>query len=264
MKNILSQEELNKLTELCEMFEIENYTVNSDGSIDVNGSVNLDEYNGLHWIPIKFNKVSGDFNCNASDLTTLKNAPRIVGGEFNVGYNNIESLEFSPEYIGGTFFISDNKLRTLEFLPQKLNNLNLNRNKLKSLENLGEINGYLSVDYNKLKSLKGCPRTIGSDFHCTGNKLTSLEFMPQVIPGKFVCEDNRLTTLIDCASNINGDVYLRLNNFPSEFDEIERGLSADEMGVFIKYQNQLDVWTESGLNMVAARELVNDIKEGLR
>ncbi len=265
MKNILNHEELNKIKELCEFFEIQNYTINSDGSVDVNGDVILSEYDGLHWIPIKFNKVSGDFRCNASELTTLKNAPREVGGDFEVGFNDITSLENSPIYVGGTYYVGNNSITSLEHLPKKLHDFNANHNKLRSLEHMpSEITGYFSVDHNKLKTLEHCPSIIGSDFHCTDNKLTSLKFIPKHIPGKLVCEDNRLTSFIDGPTFVGGDVYLERNNFPIEFvGDVVRELTPEELGVFLKYQTHLDIWT-NGFDLKAALELVDDIKGGLR
>jgi hypothetical protein len=94
---------------ICEKYGIENYTINDDGSIDVDGDVNLWGL-GLTELPLTFNKVSGDFTCGCNYLTTLKGGPRWVGGFFICSYNNLTSLEFSPDYVGDWFDCFNNDL----------------------------------------------------------------------------------------------------------------------------------------------------------
>ena len=52
---------------ICKKYGITNYTINQDGSIDVNGSVNLSREN-LTKLPLKFNRVSGYFDCSNNQL----------------------------------------------------------------------------------------------------------------------------------------------------------------------------------------------------
>ena len=94
---------------ICEQYNINNYTINGDGSIDVAGDVNL-WGKGLTELPLTFNKVSGDFHCGRNKLTSLKGCPRWVGGYFYCTNNNLTSLEFSPDYVGGFFNCSGNHL----------------------------------------------------------------------------------------------------------------------------------------------------------
>ena len=94
---------------ICEKYNITNYTINGDGSIDVNGNVYL--YNKeLTELPLTFNKVSGYFNCSHNQLTSLKGCPRWVGGWFTCYRNKLTSLEFSPEYVGSNFYCYNNDL----------------------------------------------------------------------------------------------------------------------------------------------------------
>jgi hypothetical protein len=94
---------------ICKKYNIENYTINDDGSIDVNGDVFLYNCN-ITELPLRFNKVSGDFDCSWNRLTSLKGGPRWVGGSFSCQYNQLPSLEFSPDYVDGWFDCSDNLL----------------------------------------------------------------------------------------------------------------------------------------------------------
>ena len=94
---------------ICEKYNIINYTINPDGSIDVNGNVYLDNKK-LTELPLTFNKVTGWFECSNNRLTTLKGCPRWVGGSFTCYNNRLTSLEFSPDYVGGYFNCDDNYL----------------------------------------------------------------------------------------------------------------------------------------------------------
>jgi hypothetical protein len=94
---------------ICEKYGITNYTINSDGSIDVDGNVYL-SFNDLTELPLSFNKVTGWFDCSRNKLTSLKGCPRWIGRYFSCGYNDLTSLEFSPDYVGGSFWCSNNQL----------------------------------------------------------------------------------------------------------------------------------------------------------
>jgi hypothetical protein len=94
---------------ICEKYNITNYTVNDDGSIDVNDNVYLWGLD-LAELPLTFNKVRGSFDCVSNRLTTLKGSPKWVGGRFHCYKNQLTSLEFSPDYVAGGFNCKSNKL----------------------------------------------------------------------------------------------------------------------------------------------------------
>ena len=97
------------ISSICKQYGITNYTVNPDGSIDVDGNVNLWDKK-LTELPLTFNKVTGSFDCSYNKLTTLKGCPRWVGDWFGCGLNKLNSLEFSPDYVGGWFNCEYNDL----------------------------------------------------------------------------------------------------------------------------------------------------------
>jgi hypothetical protein len=73
--------------EFCKKY-LDNYTINSDDTIDVDGDVNLDNKLGnIEKLPVKFGKVSGYFSCYGNELTTLEGCPKYVGGDFNCDNN---------------------------------------------------------------------------------------------------------------------------------------------------------------------------------
>tara|TARA_R110002167_G_scaffold263644_2_gene470422 strand:- start:1675 stop:2262 length:588 start_codon:yes stop_codon:yes gene_type:complete len=133
------------IEEICEKYNIRNYIINDDGSIDVNECVYLDDY-GLNKFPLKFNKVYGDFDCRGNNLTTLEGGPKWVAGYFYCHKNKLTSLEHSPEYVGTRFNCSSNMLIDLKYCPNSIGeNLFCSRNNITSLEYYPEnIGGYIN------------------------------------------------------------------------------------------------------------------------
>jgi len=77
---------------VCKRYRIENYTINDDLSIDVDGDVSLTS-NGLEYLPVRFNYVSGSFYCYKNELKSLKGSPQTVGGHFYCHSNKLKTLE---------------------------------------------------------------------------------------------------------------------------------------------------------------------------
>jgi hypothetical protein len=140
-----------EIKDLCDDFEIENYHINDDGSVDVNGDVDLTwgELGNLKKLPLAFNVVTGGFNCADNKLTTLERCPKEVD-YISFMDNKLTSLEHSPKKVKTEFIIGYNTLLT-------------------SLEGLEDtyIGGELSIDFcENLYSLKGFPKRVGS-FVCS-------------------------------------------------------------------------------------------------
>lgn len=93
--------------EICKKYNIKNYTINDDKSIDVNGNVDL---NGkkLTKLPLKFNKLSGYFDCSYNQLTSLEGSPKSVSGDFGCNNNQIKDFNGFPEYFENDLYIWDN------------------------------------------------------------------------------------------------------------------------------------------------------------
>jgi hypothetical protein len=161
--------------EVCEKYEIENYIINDDLSIDVDGAVDL--YNKkLEYLPLKFNYVDGNFNCARNKLKTLEGSPKTISGYFYCYFNELKSLEGCPQTVSGSFYCSNNKLVSLEGSPQT-------------------VNGNFDCGYNELKTLEGSPQTVSGNFSCYGNELVSLEGGLQTVGGYFDCSFNKLKDL---------------------------------------------------------------------
>ena len=155
MKYLKLFENFEDIDSICQKFGIENYTINSDGSIDVGGDVDLID-KGLTKLPLKFRNVSGDFICHSNELTSLEGAPQSVGGGFYCYYNELTSLEGAPQSVGDDFDCSSNKLTSLEGAPQSVG---------------------------------------GDYFDCSNNQLTTLEGSPQSVTGYFNCDHNPVESI---------------------------------------------------------------------
>ena len=101
---------------ICQKYNIKNYIINEDGSIDVDGDVDLSNRKLIE-LPLKFRNVNGNFYCSGNKLTSLEGAPSSVGGDFNCSSNELTSLEGGPSSVGGDFICHNNQLITLEGFP---------------------------------------------------------------------------------------------------------------------------------------------------
>jgi len=121
---------VDNIHKICKEYGIKNYTVNTDGSIDVDGDVSLFGI-GLTKLPLKFNHVSGYFNCIFNNLTTLEGGPQSVGGHFYCRNNNLTTLEGCPKSVGGDFYCSYNPIHNqLGFIDYKSYIKQINRDKI--------------------------------------------------------------------------------------------------------------------------------------
>ena len=144
-----------EVIEVCEKYDIRKYTINDDLSIDVNGGVFL-RNKKLEYLPLRFNYVSGSFNCS---------------------YNRkLRSLKGSPKTVGGHFYCHSNKLKTLEGCPQT-------------------VDGFFDCSHNELKTLEGSPQTVGGNFYCGDNELRDLEHFPEV-SGNIRIVENTVNLLV--------------------------------------------------------------------
>ena len=94
----------------CEEMEIENYTINSKGEIDVKGNVNLGKMN-FKELPYKFGTVTGSFDVSSNkNLTSLKNCPYYVQKNFYCDQcPQLDSLEGYPKQVMYDFYCFDCK-----------------------------------------------------------------------------------------------------------------------------------------------------------
>jgi hypothetical protein len=127
----VNEEEIHSV---CDKYDIKNYTINTDGTIDVDGNIDLNN-KGLTKLPLKFNRVTGFFYCDNNQLTSLEGAPVSVGN-FYCHNNKLTSLEGAPQSVRN-FVCYDNQLTSLEGAPQSVgSDFYCHNNKLTNLNGL--------------------------------------------------------------------------------------------------------------------------------
>lgn len=124
LKKFRMYESNQTIEDLCQKFGIENYTINSDGTISVNSGVmlmktagdtiNFNDEDFSEKLPLKFKSVNGSFIIANNGLTTLEGCPEIVGDNFLCNANELESLVGGPKKVMGNYDCSFNKLESLD------------------------------------------------------------------------------------------------------------------------------------------------------
>ena len=102
---------------ICNEYDITNYTINDDGTVDVDGNVDL--FNkGLTELPFKFGKVSGNFNCDQNQLTSLEGSPNWVGKYFSCAHNLLTTLEGGPKVVIKNYYCECNEIFNFKGFPE--------------------------------------------------------------------------------------------------------------------------------------------------
>ena len=227
-----------KIKYLCKKYDIKNYTINEDGTIDVDGdvypcrSVRISE-KGLTELPLKFGKVGGDFYCSINKLVSLEGAPREVGGDFSCSINQLVSLEGSPEKVGGNFGCNGNQLTSLVGSPEK-------------------VGGNFGCNGNQLTSLVGSPNKVDGNFYCKNNNLTSLDGISKYISKQIHCENNHLRDVKGVKDGWRGGFTVKGN----PVHEIFKLFPEDRWDEVIEYLNEYDVIRDGKVVILQALELV--------
>ena len=122
IKDILFEKVLTKPEEIKNWLDkmgIKKYTINPNGTVDVNGNVDLKNKKLTH-IPIQFNTVWGSFYCYNNSLISLQGGPKEVGGDFWCNNNQLTTLQGGPREVGGSFWCFNNSLTTLQGCPKEV------------------------------------------------------------------------------------------------------------------------------------------------
>jgi len=143
MKYLKLFESFEDIDEICKQYDIKNYTINSDETIDVNREVDLG-YSDFHFpkfykltkLPLKFNKINGDFDCDDNKLTSLEGSPVEVNGNFLCHNNKLTFFQFAPKIIRGDFICTDNNIKTFEYFPSFVKYFNCIGNPIWKIWNL--------------------------------------------------------------------------------------------------------------------------------
>lgn len=102
----------------CLKYRIKNYSINDDGSIDVNGNVRFPINRKMRKLPLRFKNVSHSFYCNNLGLKTLEGCPEKVFGVFSCAENNLTSLKGCPKTVGSFFECYNNDIYSFEGISE--------------------------------------------------------------------------------------------------------------------------------------------------
>ena len=108
----------------CEEFNIKNYYINEDYSINVYQNVVLDNFIGDE-LPIKFNKVIGYFSCNKSNIKSFKNFPNLIELSFYFQSNTIENFHGFPKTVKGRTVLWGSTIKSLDGYNGSIKRLNI-------------------------------------------------------------------------------------------------------------------------------------------
>ena len=207
-----------EVIQVCEKYEIENYTINDDLSIGVDGSVYL-EKKKLEYLPLKFNYVSGNFYCHHNKLKSLEGSPQTVEGDFKCSSNGLKSLESCPQTVGGRFNCYFNELVSLEGSPQT-------------------VDGDFDCSYNELETLEGGSQTVNGNFDCYSNELKDLEHFPEV--NGTIDMGANLVNLLVYTFIENADIFMIEDFIDYEIVRNRDTVMLDRLKTFIR-DNNLDM-----------------------
>lgn len=213
MSNLLKKKSL--IVDWLEKYKIKKYELcqHIDYGFVVNVEESVDLYNQqLDALRVKFNKVSGYFNCARNNLLSLEGSPEEVGCLFNCSDNQLSSLQYSPQKVGGVFDCSNNKISSLKHCSVEVDSFYCSYNELTSLEYCpSKINSGIICSHNYLKNLKGCPNIELTHLIADNNSLTSLEGCPSVVRGNALFFNNSITSIKYAPQTIEGIFNLEGN-----------------------------------------------------
>jgi hypothetical protein len=112
-------ESYTEIRKICHAYDINDYSINSDGTVDVYGDVDI-SFRELTEMPLKFRYLSGTFHCDHNHLTTLEGVPVSVSGNFFCDHNHLTTLEGAPQSVGNIFWCNSNDLTDLAGSPKSV------------------------------------------------------------------------------------------------------------------------------------------------
>lgn len=267
-KKVITREEV---SDIIERYNIEMgvFIIREDGMVDVMGDVKIFDAD-LQILPLQFGVVCGDFFCCSNGLTTLENAPYMVGGDFNCYGNKLKTLQYAPAEVGGFFCCHENELVDLNGCPQEIKgNFTCFLNELTTL--VGgptKVNGSYYANNNELVSLGGSPDTVGASFYVTANYITNLVGCPKEIGGTFAF-DNSVASLYmgnqDCKAE---KIEIQLQESMPRAEKFLPQIIMDNQNFLPKifeYMHYLDLFSKEGqFNEQVFTDMLLEIEEGFR
>lgn len=225
---MLTEQNTLDIEKICLQYKIEKYSINPDGSVDVDGNVDLSSRN-LSILPLKFRRVMGNFNVQYNCVRTLENSPVSVGGNLNCFNNHLKNFIGGPRWVGGDFYAYNNSLISLQGSPHEV------------------VGNYFISGNDKLSNLVGCTLKIGGNFSFDDSLLSSFSGEDDIeFDGDFFLNETQYVQLDD-------------RKLPSEIIN-----NRQHMKLILKYQRYFFIWNDDQtLNIENFNDLIEEINEGL-
>lgn len=225
---MVTEQNIIDIERTCLQYQIENYSINSDGSIDVDGNVDLSSRN-LTILPIKFKRIMGDFHIQNNQLATLYGSPIAIGRNFNCFNNLLTNFSGGPKWVGGDLYAYNNKLSILKGSPHEV------------------VGNYFISGNDKLSNLVGCTLKIGGNFSFDDTLVSTFSGDEDIeFEGTFFLNKTYQSQLYDMKLPVE-----IINN-------------RQHMKLILKYQRYFFIWNDDQtLNKANFKDLISEINEGL-
>lgn len=156
-------------------YGVDNYTVNDDLTVDVNGNVNLERafmgQSKEEW------------------LEELEDYNNHTDPEAQIDFELCDDGSYEGN---GSHHVYEEKTDEVYELPVRF----------------GTVKGSFSIAYNELRTLKGCPHTVEGGFDCDSNDLQSLTGAPRQVGNIFFCKHNPLIEVGDIDTQITQGFFV--------------------------------------------------------
>lgn len=225
---MLTEQNTLDIDKICLQYKIEKYSINPDGSVDVDGNVDLSSRN-LSILPLKFRRVMGNFNVQYNCVKTLENSPVSVGGNLNCFNNHLKNFIGGPRWVGGDFYAYNNSLISLQGSPHEV------------------VGNYFISGNDKLPNLVGCTLIIGGDFSFDDTLVSTFSGDDDIeFEGTFF---------------LNKTYHSQLYDMKLPVEIINK---RQHMKLILKYQRYFFIWNDDQtLNKANFNDLISEINEGL-
>lgn len=107
------------IKKIASIYKIKGIKINPDLSIDVRGDVDLSDMN-LQKLPLRFNRVTGNFWANNNILDDLDGSPQWVGKDYFVYNNNLKNLDGGAKVVIGEYSAQSNRLSSTDGFPTEV------------------------------------------------------------------------------------------------------------------------------------------------
>ena len=107
MKYLKLFENFDKIGDICQKYNIRDYTITTDGIVNVDNDVYL-QSRALSQFPLKLGKINGSFDCSDNCLITLIGGPNEVKGDYCCDQNKLLDVYGFPKYFYGRVGIEEN------------------------------------------------------------------------------------------------------------------------------------------------------------